>query len=103
MRRNEVAAQWWSEALLIEEKREEFRLALLGILDGLDEWDSLDVDYDPDENLLAALHAVGIECRGNFFSAEGIFVPKTRMQLRRDGQLRAKVGYGGEWVEISYE
>lgn len=39
------------------------------------------VDYDPDDLLLSALHSVGIECRGSFFSARNILYEKTHCNI----------------------
>lgn len=58
------------------------------------------VDYDPDEFLLAVLHACEIPCRGSFFSAEGIFLG-TKFGVRVTAtDARAKRGYGGDWTSL---
>ena len=96
---NEKAAQWWAARLQIEEKREQFKGALLKILEESPDWYNLYVDYDPEEELLDAVCAAGIECKGFMFSAEGIFPAKTGLRKRGD-KLMAKEGYGALYVEI---
>jgi hypothetical protein len=57
-------------------------------------------DYDPFEPLLSAVRAAGIKCRGNMFSAEGIFPSKHRMYIEA-GRIRVAEGYGAaaRWLE----
>jgi hypothetical protein len=41
----------------------------------------LDVDYDPKDELLTAVRASGVECRGDAFSADGVLPRKTTMWI----------------------
>ena len=54
-------------------------------------------DYDPRGLLLEAVHAVGIECRGSFFSARGILPEKHDLTIHPD-RLEPKEGYGN-WLD----
>jgi hypothetical protein len=98
---NHDAAQWWAGQLMIADKRWHFANALQRRLDHIDgDW-TLYVDYDPDDTLLDVLRAVGIECRGCFFSADGIF-PFTKTGMKREGQqLFLKRGYGAGWDALT--
>jgi hypothetical protein len=90
----DLCAQWWADRLKIEDKREAFKRALLPkIQEDMELW----VDYDPQGVLLDALREAGIECKGIFFSADGIFPRKTGMIIR-DGIVEVKEGYGSEFV-----
>lgn len=99
MSTNEKAAQWWAERLQIEEKRPQFKAALLKILEQSPDWYNLYVDYDPEDELLDAVRAAGIECTGFMFSAVGILPAKTAMRRRGD-KLMSKEGYAAPYVEI---
>jgi hypothetical protein len=98
MTTNEKAAQWWAERLFVEEKREAFRAALLTRLDAAP-WCGLHVDYDPEDELLQALHDAGIKCSGHFFSADGLLPGKTSLYNRSTG-LYAKQGYAAPLLHI---
>ena len=94
---NEAAADWWTERLEIPDRREAFRGALMAILPKGDWY--LYSDYDPFDLLLQAVQLAGIECRGNFFSSDGILPRKTYLR-RENNQLFAKEGYGQRPVRI---
>lgn len=90
----ELCAQWWADRLEIEDKREDFKHALLPkIQDGMGLW----VDYDPEGVLLEALREVGIECAGVSFSANGILPRKTGMNIY-DGIVEVSEGYGCAFI-----
>lgn len=105
-----VCADWWCERFYVEEKRDAFRTALIEILmtgkiDGDDLMSTandppkvrLEVDYDPNRTLLAALSSAGIECRGFLFSAGGIIAQKRRMYINGGtGEVRVIDGYGAQ-------
>ncbi len=95
---NEYAAQWWADRLddQYADKREAFRQALLERIPEGTDW-KLTCDYDPWDELLEAVLAVGIECSGCLWSAKGILPGKTCV-IRRGNELRFKEGYGN-WLE----
>lgn len=96
----EIAANWWAERFMVKDKREEFKDALKARLLEVEPDPcrgpalSIYSDYDPDETLLAAIHDIGIECRGCLFSSEGLLPCKTGLTLSKEGELWAKEGYG---------
>lgn len=102
----EIAASWWSERFEREDRRAEFKAALvIRLLEAEPDpcrGPSLSVysDYDPDAVLLAAIHDIGIECRGLLFSSKGLLPAKTGMSLSRSGELWAKEGYGAKSYRI---
>lgn len=100
-----ASVTYWAEKLEVLEKREAFREALLRLV--VREWDALSrvqlvrrvyltVDYDPEDLLLEAVLAAGIECRGCLNSAEGIFPFKHRSKLE-EGVFSVSEGRGGSW------
>lgn len=94
---NEQAANWWCDRLRMQDKRDELKAALLKHLpDG--DWFTYN-DYDPEGILLTAVREV-VECRGFFFSGDGLFQRKIGLQ-RRGNVLSAKEGYGANWVAIN--
>ncbi len=95
---NEYAAQWWADRLDDQhaEKREAFRQAILERIPGGADW-RLKVGYDPWDELLEAVRAVGIGCSGFFWSAKGILPEKTCV-IRCGNELRFKDGYGN-WLD----
>lgn len=96
MTTNERAANWWAERFGLEDKREQFRAALLKHLpDG--DWTTYN-DYDPNELLINAVREV-TECRGCLFSGDGLLPRKTGLS-RVGNKLFAKEGYGAVWVEV---
>jgi|WetSurMetagenome_2_1015567.scaffolds.fasta_scaffold27185_2 hypothetical protein len=99
-----AAVDYWTGLLEIEEKREAFKAALLPLVE--QEWRQevygivgLCVDYDPNHLLLGALHAIGIECRGCFFSADGIF-PRKHRSVIEEGAFRVGEGYGAPFRDV---
>ena len=59
-------------------------------------------DYDPDATLCAALTDIGIQCRGEAFSARDVGFPDKTGSFIRDGEILVKQGYGAEclpWKE----
>lgn len=93
----DLCAQWWADRLEIQDKREDFKNALLPkIHDDMELW----VDYDPEGPLLHALHEAEIECQGVFFSANHILPRKTGMMIY-DGLVEVKEGYGGDFITLS--
>jgi len=95
-----IAARWWAERFLDQDRREEFREALVCALLKQEPKERTSPamcvysDYDPQDALLEAVRAIGIECRGYGFSSEGLFPMKTGITLSRKGELWAKEGYG---------
>jgi hypothetical protein len=101
-----IAASWWTDRFLIADRREEFREALVRELLKQEPKErtspamSVYSDYDPQDALLEAVRAIGIECRGHGFSSEGLFPMKTGITLSRKGELWAKEGYGKQPYRI---
>lgn len=108
----ETAAQWWAEHFEVEEKRAEFKAALLKRLPE-NMWNPesappdislvhLDVDYDPEDALLQAINDIGIECSGFMDSAKGLLPMKTRMCVYASG-VEVRHGRGGEaqWLSAN--
>jgi hypothetical protein len=95
-----IAAQWWTDRFLIEERREEFRKALFNALlkqepnIGCTPAMSVYSDYDPQDALLEAVRAIGIKCPGCLWSSKGLFPMKTGLTLSPEGEIWAKEGYG---------
>ncbi len=98
---NEYAAQWWADRLDDQhaDKREAFRQALLERLPEGD-WETK-CDYDPWDELLEAVRAVGIPCEGNCGSATGI-LPMKHSLYRRGNVLWPKEGYGQRMPNIYF-
>ena len=91
----EMAGKWWAERLYRGNKEqfaEEIRVRVLLELQTR-EIVYLECDYDPQGILLEAVHAIGIECRGFLFSADGILPRKHALKVRHD-RLEPKEGYG---------
>lgn len=99
--RVEVAAQWWAARLQRNEHREAFKAALAEHLPALFAQGRivLQVDYDPKGALLDAVRTAGIECRGEWFSADGLLPRKTRMAVD-EGRITVCEGYAAPWVTI---
>ena len=91
----EMAGEWWAERLQQGNKEqfaEEIRVRVLEKLQTRERV-YLECDYDPRGILLEAVRAIGIECRGFMFSADGILPRKHALQVRHD-RLEPKEGYG---------
>lgn len=95
----EMAAAWWSERLAQGD-----RLAFRGALEPRIDADLaehghcwLKVDYDPQDIMLEAVRAIGIQCSGCMWSAKGILPMKTSLHVFPD-RLEPKEGYG-TWTE----
>jgi hypothetical protein len=58
------------------------------------------VDYDPEGTLLEAVQTAGVECKGRFFSAEGIFRFRKIGWRIEPERIHVKMGYGTGWVEM---
>lgn len=103
-----IAAEWWTNRLEQGDK-EKFAERLAVLIDaalndlehqskrGVDDEVVIKVDYDPDDMLLDALKASGVECRGCMFSARDILPLKTMLCVSQT-RLRPKEGYGN-WVD----
>lgn len=98
---NAAAAKWWADRFLLRDKAAEFEAALAGILGDRTEWSTY-VDYDPQDDLLPAVRAV-TECRGCFFSADGLFKGQKFGLHRRGDVVEYKAGYGMGWNPIQFE
>jgi len=97
---NEAGVRWWKVRFQQQGLADAFESALLELLpDG--DWELYN-DYDPDGILLEAVRKIGIECRGCFFSGDGLFPQKTGIK-RKDGRLVAKEGYGGNFYEVPFK
>lgn len=93
----DAAVEYWTSELRVEAKRPAFRDALRTVLERAykpGERLRLNVDYDPQGELLEAVRAAGIECRGCMFSADGLFWAKTRTSIEPDGRFVVREGYG---------
>jgi hypothetical protein len=93
----EIAARWWADQFLIDEKREDFYKSLIVRIPDGDEW-QLETDYDPKDELLEAVQAV-TECSGYMWSCKGI-LPMSTMMRYEDGDLTVSKGRGAPWVQI---
>jgi hypothetical protein len=96
---------WMRAEFLVEDKRERFCGELAKVLRREFEkvgWVRLYIDYDPNEPLLEALRAAGVECRGCMYSADGLFRGrKTGVTWRPEQQrVTVKLGYGGVEHEL---
>jgi hypothetical protein len=97
MKINERAAQWWADHLFIKAKQESLKSELLKLLPDADYL--LYNDYDPQDLLLIAVRAAGINCDGYMFSGRDLFPNK--IGLKREGEnLFEKLGYGYNWTKI---
>ena len=77
------AADWWTERLEQGDKNL-FNVVLFTLIKkGFEERDCiiLTCDYDPQDILLHAVRAAGVECEGHFFSARGILPQKTSLRV----------------------
>lgn len=97
-----MAGQWWAERLDPQhaDKRDAFAKAVAKqVMSAYEPGQpvELECDYDPRDALLRAIHDVGIECRGSFFSARGVLPEKHALTVWPD-RLEPKEGYGG-WVD----
>ena len=96
------AGGWWAERLdsAHDDKRKALSAAIMRRVDSAlrDEGRiRLENDYDPRGELLEAVNEVGIECRGCFFSGDGIF-PRKHVLTITPGKLEPKEGYGN-WTD----
>lgn len=92
-----AAVDYWASELQRADKREAFRDALTKILERdykPGESMRLVADYDPLDQLLEAVQAADIKCRGCMFSADGLFHYKTRTRITADGRFEVSEGYG---------
>ena len=90
----EMAGKWWAERLQQGNKEqfaEEIRVRVLEKLQTRERV-YLECDYDPQGILLEAVRAIGIECGGFMFSADGILPRKHALQVQHD-RLEPKEGY----------
>lgn len=102
-----LCADWWAERFMIDGMRYEFRTVLYRRLTevGLHAGDCrgfgvrLRVDYDPQNTLLDVVRALGIECSGFMFSADGILPRKREMKIYQDGGVEVFDGrVPGVWL-----
>ena len=99
----DVIVDWWTERLMVMEKRAAFRLALIPLVETLlatGRTFYLRVDYDPEHELLAAVRAAGIECNGFMWSAQGILPMKTSMRIAGD-VIEASEGRGSPYQVLA--
>lgn len=96
-----MAGEWWADKLQQGDKVKFAKEIEARTLEALkkDGHVSLMCDYDPWDILLEAVHAIGIECRGSFFSAKGILPQKHSLLVKPD-VLIPKEGYGNWTKEI---
>jgi hypothetical protein len=96
-----MAGAWWGERLLQGDKKRFSEEVEKRVLAELKEHgrSHLECDYDPFGILLEAVHAIGIECRGFMFSAQGI-LPKKHSLTVYPEHLIPKEGYGNWTKEI---
>jgi len=97
----EMAADWWAERLM-QGDRAKFRESLrASVQRELTRHARLTLmcDYDPWDELLDAVHAAGVGCRGCFFSADGILPSKHSLYVTPD-ELEPKEGYGNFVAKI---
>lgn len=94
-----LLVDWWTDRLQSGDK-EAFRAKLMQVCgESTPENEarfSLGCDYDPDQLLLEAVHAAGLECSGNMWSARGILPMKTRSVIDKEG-VRVREGYAAPW------
>lgn len=99
-----AAGEWWAARLgeQFADKRELFSAAVAErVAEALHRHPHLylECDYDPAGLLLEAVRAVGIDCRGSFFSARGILPSKHELEIK-PGLLSPKEGYGNWTADI---
>jgi hypothetical protein len=101
----DLVVEFWASQLMPAhaDKREAFCAALRArltkaIAEAGDRCVYLAVDYDPQGELLAALHDAGIACSGHMHSADGVFVATCRKThtKSRNGAAFVKRGYGAD-------
>jgi hypothetical protein len=95
-----MAGQWWAERLQQGDKSrfaKEVEDRVLNELRSGKKSVFLQCDYDPQGILLEAVLAIGIKCRGVFFSARGILPEKHSLMVRAT-ELEPKEGYGN-WTD----
>ena len=96
----EMAGAWWAARLQQGDKvqfAEEVRIRTLAKLQE-QEVVHLECDYDPWDILLEAVQAIGLECGGHMFSADGILPRKHCLSVTAE-QLCPKEGYG-HWTPV---
>ena len=85
-----IAVSWWAQRLQKGDKVAFAKSLLESITASKPK--RLFVDYDPENELLAAVRAAGVECRGVLFSADGILPQKTGMWIMAD-KIEVREGY----------
>ena len=90
-----VAGEWWAHRLQKGDKEKFARAVEKRVFEKLqtEKFVDLECDYDPQGILLDAVRAIGIECSGMFFSANGILPQKHSLRVTEDW-LEPKEGYG---------
>jgi hypothetical protein len=90
-----IAAQWWGRRLHhgnANKFSEALRSEIASLLAN-GNCAMVAVNHDPDQTLLAALRAAGIECTGFLFSARGVLPTKTIMWIDQCS-VQVAEGYG---------
>lgn len=98
-----AAVQWWNESWMLDDKRDAFKHALESVIRRDVEQHGkchMYMDYDPQGPLLEAVCAAGVECRGAFFSGDGLFRWRKNGLDVEEARVTAKHGYGQEYLEI---
>lgn len=96
-----LAAKWWGDRLQSGD-RVAFEETLALLVDkALMKYGEcrLSCDYDPDDLLLEAVRAAGVQCSGCMFSARGILPQKHQLKVFTD-HLECKEGYGSWTTDI---
>lgn len=95
-----MAGEWWAERLQQGDKDKFAQEIKWRVFEELqrEKFVFLECDYDPHGILLDAVHAIGIECRGMFFSADGILPRKHSLRVT-ESLLEPKEGYGN-WKDV---
>ena len=90
-----IAGEWWAERLQRGDKAQFAHEVERRTLEKLEKEGrvNLNCDYDPLDILLDAVQAIGLECTGYFFSADGILPRKHELRVTAT-ELLPKEGYG---------
>jgi hypothetical protein len=86
-----MIVSWWAQRLDKGDKAA-FVKALAREIEA-NKPEHLGVDYDPRAELLTAVRESGVDCRGTFFSAEGVLPKKTTMWIM-ETKIEVREGRG---------